>query len=214
MPTSTWRNLEPRRRERVLRAAMAEFGRNGYSGGSLNVIAREAGVAKGSLFQYFTDKREFYAVVAEETSLRVRAEMARWLAGPEPGQPFADYLCDALEGWVRYFAKHPLERAVTVATNLELDPDVRTAVREPVHRLYLESLRPLLEQAVRSGELRPDADLEALLAILLLVLPQLAIAPFEPGLDPVLGLYGRQPDDMRDAIRRLVTSMLAGFGPR
>jgi AcrR family transcriptional regulator len=212
VPTSTWRNLDPRRRERVLRAAMAEFGRNGYSGGSLNVIAREAGVAKGSLFQYFTDKRELYAVVAEEASLRVRAEMARWLAGPEPGQPLADYLCDAFEGWVRYFAKHPLERGVTAATNLELDPDVRTAVREPVHRLYLESLRPLLEQAVRRGDLRADADLDALLAILLLVLPQLAIAPFEPGLDPVFGLYGREPDEMRDAIRRLVTSMLAGFG--
>ena len=53
MPRPTWFNLDEGRRERVLRAAMAEFGSRGYSAGSLNVIAREAGVAKGSLFQYF-----------------------------------------------------------------------------------------------------------------------------------------------------------------
>ncbi|MDT4921381.1 MAG: hypothetical protein QOI15_2283, partial [Pseudonocardiales bacterium] len=63
MPRPTWANLDADRRERVLHAAMAEFGRHGYSGGSLNVIARDAGVAKGSLFQYFDDKFDFFAHV-------------------------------------------------------------------------------------------------------------------------------------------------------
>ncbi|HEY0641334.1 MAG TPA: TetR/AcrR family transcriptional regulator [Pseudonocardiaceae bacterium] len=212
MPTSTWHNLDPARRERVLRAAMAEFGRHGYSAGSLNVIAREAGVAKGSLFQYFADKRDLFATVAEDTGLRVRAEMARYLAGPEPGQSFADFLCDALDAWVRYFAKHPLERGVTAATNLEIDPEVRAAVREPVHRLYLDALRPLCELARERGELAPGADLEALLGMLLLLLPHLAIAPFEPALDPVLGLYGSDPPSLREPVRRVVHSLLSGYG--
>jgi AcrR family transcriptional regulator len=212
LPTSTWRNLEPSRRERVLRAAMAEFGRHGYSGGSLNVIAREAGVAKGSLFQYFADKRDLFATVAEETALRVREEMVRYLDGPEPGQSFADYLSDALDAWVRYFGKHPLERGVTAATNLEMDGEVRAAVREPVHRLYLEALRPLCEQARERGELRPDADLDALLAMLLVLLPHLATAPYEPALDPVLGMHGKSPHDLREPIRRLVAGLLGGYG--
>ncbi|MEP7180295.1 MAG: helix-turn-helix domain-containing protein, partial [Pseudonocardiales bacterium] len=67
MPRPTWDRLEQSRRDRVLRAAMVEFGRRGYSGASLNVIAREAGVAKGSLFQYFDDKFDFFAYVAEQT---------------------------------------------------------------------------------------------------------------------------------------------------
>src|SRR5690349_5607311 len=49
MPTETWMRLPDARRATVLDAAEAEFARNGYSRGSLNVIAREAGVAKGSL---------------------------------------------------------------------------------------------------------------------------------------------------------------------
>ena len=67
-------------------AAMAEFGRHGYSGGSLNVIAREAGVAKGSLFQYFDDKLDFFAHVAEQTSLTIYAAMAPHLGPPPHGR--------------------------------------------------------------------------------------------------------------------------------
>src|SRR5437867_2458811 len=166
MPRSTWANLDAQRRDRVLQAAMAEFGRHGYSGGSLNVIAREAGVAKGSLFQYFDDKFDFFAHVAEYTSLRVYEAMLPSLRPPEPGTSFVDHFVGLVEIWIDYMATHPLERAVTAATTMELDPDVRQSVREPVHKLYAKGLRPLLEAAVDSGEFRADADLDALLSLL------------------------------------------------
>ena len=54
MPTVTWARVDPLRRAAVVEAAEAEFGAHGFSRGSLNVIARRAGVAKGSLFQYMT----------------------------------------------------------------------------------------------------------------------------------------------------------------
>src|ERR1700748_1612912 len=92
VPRTTWTNLDAERRERVLHAAMAEFGKHGYSGGSLNVIAREAGVAKGSLFQYFDDKLDFFAHVAEHTSVEIYAAMAPHLGPPSPGVPFLDHL--------------------------------------------------------------------------------------------------------------------------
>jgi hypothetical protein len=40
-----WDRLEQTRRDRVLRTPMVEFGCSGYSRASLEVIAREAGVA-------------------------------------------------------------------------------------------------------------------------------------------------------------------------
>ena len=116
MPRATWDNLDERRRERVLHAAMAEFGRRGYSGGSLNVIAREAGVAKGSLFQYFEDKFDFFAHVAEQTSLTVYAAMTPLLCGPEVEETFLHYFGRLVAAWMDYMAVHPLERAVTAAT--------------------------------------------------------------------------------------------------
>ena len=64
MPTPTWNRLPAARRDAIVAAAEAEFAENGFSRGSLNVIAREAGVAKGSLFQYFTDKLDLFAYLS------------------------------------------------------------------------------------------------------------------------------------------------------
>jgi AcrR family transcriptional regulator len=210
MPRATWTNLDADRRERVLHAAMAEFGRHGYSGGSLNVIARDAGVAKGSLFQYFDDKFDLFAHVAEETSLRVYAAMSPYLESPGAGERFVDHFAGLVDVWIEYMASHPLERGVTAATTMELDPQVRQAVRAPVHRLYTRGLRPLLQAAVDAGELRPDADLDALLSLLVLLLPHLALAPFEPGLDAALQLHGTGAGTRSRRARRLVDTLLAG----
>ena len=51
MPTVTWARVDPARRAAVVAAAEAEFGAHGFSGGSLNVIARRAGVGKAELHQ-------------------------------------------------------------------------------------------------------------------------------------------------------------------
>jgi AcrR family transcriptional regulator len=208
MPRPTWDNLDERRRERVLHAAMAEFGRRGYSGASLNVIAREAGVAKGSLFQYFDDKFDFFAHVAEQTSLTVYAAMLAHMTGPAEGESFSDYFAGLVDAWIDYMAAHPLERGVTAATTMELDPAIREAVREPVHRLYAQALRPILAQAVDSGQLAADTDTEALLSMLVLLLPHLALAPFEPGLDAALMLHGTSRPARSAVARRLLATLL------
>jgi AcrR family transcriptional regulator len=210
MPRATWTNLDADRRERVLHAAMAEFGRHGYSGGSLNVIARDAGVAKGSLFQYFDDKFDLFAHVAEETSLRVYGAMGPYLDAPGDGERFVDHFAGLVDVWIDYMSSHPLERGVTAATTMELDPQVRQAVRAPVHRLYAQGLRPLLQAGVDAGDLRADADLDALLSLLVLLLPHLALAPFEPGLDAALPLHGTRASTRSRHARRLVDTLLAG----
>jgi AcrR family transcriptional regulator len=192
VPTSTWRNLPAQKRERVLDAAMAEFGARGFSSASLNVVAREAGVAKGSLFAYFEDKLDLYAHVCEACSLRVREAMIAALhqRASEVGEQLFPLLRAVLVDWVEYFAGHPLERGVTLAMNFEMDPEIRPTVRAVVNHHYLEVLQPLLERAATSGELRDDVDTAHLLALLVLLLPHVALAPFTPELDPVLGMYG------------------------
>jgi hypothetical protein len=83
-------------------------------------------------------------------------------------------------------------------------------VREPVHRLYAQGLRPILEAGVDNGEFRDDADLDALLSLLVLVLPHLALAPFEPGLDAALELYGTTGATRSQHARRFVHAVLSG----
>ena len=97
MPTVTWARVDPTRRAAVIEAAEAEFGAHGFSRGSLNVIARRAGVAKGSLFQYFADKLDLYAFIADIGSQRVRSYMEDRIRELDPSRPFFEFLTDRVE---------------------------------------------------------------------------------------------------------------------
>ncbi|MCF6376662.1 TetR/AcrR family transcriptional regulator [Nocardioides KLBMP 9356] len=213
MPTSTWERLPQARRAAVISAAEAEFAEHGFSGGSLNVIAREAGVAKGSLFQYFHDKVDLYSYLSERASTRIRGDMEPVIASLPWQTDFFGAFEDLTVAWVAYFRSHPLELAMTVAVNLEPDRSARTAVRRVANEHYLSVLEPLLRTAKDSGALRPDADIEAFLSLLLVLLPHVAVAPSSPGLDPVLGLSSPDHDDQVAAAKRLVAVLRAAFEP-
>ncbi|MUL82641.1 TetR/AcrR family transcriptional regulator [Mycobacterium sp. CBMA247] len=213
MPTVTWARVDPARRAAVVAAAEAEFGAHGYSRGSLNVIARRAGVAKGSLFQYFADKRDLYAFIADVGSQRVRSYMEDRIRELDPSRPFFEFLPDLLDDWVAYFADHPRERALHAAASFEVDADARVSVRTVVHRHYLDVLRPLLRDAQTRGDLSPDCDVDAMLSLLLMIFPHLALAPYVRGMDPILGLDEPSPEQPALAVRRLVAVLAAAFSP-
>jgi AcrR family transcriptional regulator len=213
MPTVTWARVDPARRAAIVEAAEAEFGVHGFSGGSLNVIARRAGVAKGSLFQYFADKRDLYAFIADIASQRVRAYMEDRIRELDPSRPFFDFLTDWLDAWVAYFADHPHERALHAAATLEVDTDARVSVQNVIHRHYLEVLRPLVRDAHVRGDLRADSDTDVLMSLLLMIFPHLALAPYVRGLDPILGLDEPSPEQPALAVRRLVAVLAAAFAP-
>ncbi|HPU14153.1 MAG TPA: helix-turn-helix domain-containing protein [Aeromicrobium sp.] len=212
MPTPTWDRLRPERRERILVAAEAEFGSHGFSRASLNTIAREAGVAKGSLFQYFEDKADFYAHLSGLAALRIRHEMESTIARLDFEHDFFGSLFEVFVAWDDYFASHPSDLAMTAAVNLESDPGARMAVRQAVNVHYLETMGPVLATGVESGQLRADADLQTFGAMLLLLLPHLALAPQTPGLDPVLRLEELDRAGRQHALRGLTTMLQRAFG--
>ena len=124
-----------------------------------------------------------------------------------------EFLTDWLDVWVAYFADHPHERALHAAASMEVDTDARVSVRSVIHRHYLEVLRPLVRDAQVRGDFRKDADTEALMSLLLLIFPHLALAPYMRGLDPILGLDEPSPEQPALAVRRLVAVLSAAFSP-
>ena len=56
------------KKSRILDAAWTVFGRNGYTGTSLDAIAEEAGVSKPTLYMYFGNKEGLFEAVLADTS--------------------------------------------------------------------------------------------------------------------------------------------------
>lgn len=63
MPTKTFYNLPEEKRERLLAAIREELARVPFDQVSINRIVHSAGIARGSFYQYFTDKLDMLEVL-------------------------------------------------------------------------------------------------------------------------------------------------------
>ncbi|MGP4108783.1 TetR/AcrR family transcriptional regulator [Virgibacillus sp. L01] len=53
-------NLEPKRKDVILNAALKEFATKGFDDASTNVIAKESGISKGLMFHYVNSKKNLF----------------------------------------------------------------------------------------------------------------------------------------------------------
>ena len=209
MPTDTWWNLPADKRARITNAAKVEFAKRGFSAGSLNVISREAGIAKGSLFQYFGDKLDFFATVCGSASDEI-ADAS--LAGVDVDHDgYFDALDRIVVNWIRYFRKHPIERGIAFAAANEIDVEARTAVRSVVNERYVAAFAPLAKKAKDRGELRDGVDLDQLVSMTVMLLRHLNTAPFYEHADPVLNLTDRSPAEVDRISHDLVDALRRGY---
>ena len=71
MPTSTFFNLPPPKRERLLRAAAEEFSRKPFNEVSINRIIQAAEIPRGSFYQYFADKTDLFRYILSHFDQRL-----------------------------------------------------------------------------------------------------------------------------------------------
>jgi AcrR family transcriptional regulator len=86
----------------IVEAAAQVFAAVGYAGGSTNRIAEKAGVAIGSLYEYFPNKAAILVAVAERHLDRMLAEIEGMLDDPQAGSP-------SLAVWIARFVEAMLE---------------------------------------------------------------------------------------------------------
>lgn len=61
MPNATFFNLPAEKRQQITDIAIAEFAEHPYRSASISRIVAQAGIAKGSFYQYFEGKEDLYA---------------------------------------------------------------------------------------------------------------------------------------------------------
>ncbi|MEV7286253.1 TetR/AcrR family transcriptional regulator [Streptomyces sp. NPDC093252] len=72
------------KRDEIAAAAVAVFARHGFAHTSMDLVAQAAGVSRPALYQYFRNKQDVFAAVAESVTGRIvaAAERARDTEGP------------------------------------------------------------------------------------------------------------------------------------
>ena len=73
----TFFNLPEEKQKRVIDIAIEEFSEKGYKGASTNQIVSKLGIAKGSIYQYFTNKKSLFLYIFDYAVELVRKHWNR-----------------------------------------------------------------------------------------------------------------------------------------
>ncbi len=73
--TETFQRLKKSKRNRIIRIAMREFSEYGFKNASTNRIVKRAGISKGSLFKYFTNKENLFYYILHEVMIKLTLEL-------------------------------------------------------------------------------------------------------------------------------------------
>lgn len=154
MPKPTFLQLSAEKRGRFVEAALDEFSAQPYDLASLSRLVQRLGIAKGSAYQYFDDKRALFVYLVAEGAQRKRAALG---AVPE-GLGFWERLELLYRRGLDFQAAEPRwARLLARAAEPSLDPALSALAAE--HRAAGHAfLEAELRQAQAAGALRSELD--------------------------------------------------------
>jgi AcrR family transcriptional regulator len=159
MVASTSNTLHPlgeednSKRRQILDGARKVFMNLGFDGASMNEIARSAGVSKGTLYVYFTDKSRLFEAMVEEEAL----EKSKIAYNLDPARDVETTLREFGRNYIGGMCRPGGGSSIrTVMAIAERMPDVGRRFYENVLAKSINSLAEYLKAHVRPGDLAID----------------------------------------------------------
>lgn len=140
----------------MLEAAINEFAEKGYSAASTNVIAKEAGVAKGLVFHYFGSKKGLYLAALDHC---LKTQMDYFMARVKP--PYPPDIIDRVVEWgavkLEMVYRFPLIHRLLITAFLDVPAEVKPEVDRRIHAITERSWK-LFWDGIDLSRLREDID--------------------------------------------------------
>ncbi|MCM2272995.1 MAG: TetR/AcrR family transcriptional regulator [candidate division Zixibacteria bacterium] len=157
--TETFRRLPPEKKNLIYQTAVRLFGRYGYDGLPIDRLCREAGISKGSFFQYFPSKThllEFVILVFDDFFGKWIADVKRQekavLARDRLLHLYHAVVLNAklfpAEKIFYLFATHAVEHAGVEIEGIDIERHVH------------EHVQQIIERGEETGEIRRDVKPE------------------------------------------------------
>jgi AcrR family transcriptional regulator len=158
MPKPTFFNLPDAKRDALVRIALEEFADQPYEAASVSRIVANAGIAKGSLYQYFEDKQDLFEYLIAHASETLITEIGAAYTALPPHAGLFEQLRVLLHANVRAAHAHPVHaRVIHRAFTGPVSHSGKIITRGEAQREA--RLQDLLAAAQARGELRADVPL-------------------------------------------------------
>lgn len=107
-----------RRYEAILDAAAVLFDTEGFEATSMDAIAQRAGTSIGSVYQFFSNKREIFIAIAERCIERTRVLFHEAMSGDALARPFPELLETVVDIFIETARTDPDLRALNANLHL------------------------------------------------------------------------------------------------
>jgi AcrR family transcriptional regulator len=165
MPKETFSNLNPEKREQFLDEAFREFAEHGYHSASVSRIVSNLDIAKGSLYQYFEDKRDLYFYLLELATQRQFDFIRERVGDAEAAGDFFDLPRAIILAASEFNFRYPPQGLLIVNSLQERDvPELGSLAREIGNR-SLQLLEGYVRAGIAKGTVRNDVDARLLSTI-------------------------------------------------
>lgn len=176
---STFLNLPEEKKNRILETAIHEFSEKGYGGASINTMVTRLGISKGSIFQYFNNKRSLFFYVFEYAVALVKRTLVQVKEDTEDEEVFERIRKSLLAG-VEFIQKHPHIYRLYVNLQMGNDTPFRSELNHKIRLFSAEYLSSLLRQGIERGEISNKISISQSVFLLDAVLDRFLLAQMVP----------------------------------
>ena len=138
------------KRERILKAAASVFAGHGFSQSTISMIAKQAGVADGTIYLYFKNKEDLLAQLFSDKIRVVFNGFIEIVSGKNNAEEKLRFLIRL------HFEQFQNDRDMAVVYQVETHSNVRLAEKQikEMSKMYMDLISQIVEQGQEQGLIR------------------------------------------------------------
>ncbi|MDP6628151.1 MAG: TetR/AcrR family transcriptional regulator [Candidatus Marinimicrobia bacterium] len=139
------------KQKRIVDASISEFANRDYETASMNKVVERAGIAKGSLFNYFKTKGSLYYHIYHLAIGEVKSYL-RKVRDETAELPFEDRLSKIVDSGVQFISDHPRLARIYFRLIYSADSPDRQKIVSELQKLSDDYLGEIIQDAMDRGE--------------------------------------------------------------
>lgn len=152
---STFDNIPPEKRARVIDSATKEFAKKGYHDASIGSIADKAGISVGSIYKYFENKQDLFLTIIDESISRIETLLLGLAKADEDVMIKVEKILREIISVSREDeVLIKLYNSMTTINDKKLARQFATEMEKITAEVYTEAIR----EGQENGEIRKDID--------------------------------------------------------
>lgn len=159
LPKKTFFNLLEDKRQKIMQAAIDEFAEYPFDKASINRIVEKSGIAKGSFYQYFEDKKDLYKYILELAAEKKMEYLSKVMQDKKE-LGFFELMREMYVAGIKFSTDNPkyaeIANHFVKSSNFNLKEEI-FGDNIPKSR---EIFKGMLLMGIQKGDIDPDVDID------------------------------------------------------